>query len=210
MCFYALVLHEFTRRELTKQNELLRSKEAKHMEALETVEAVLHTLGTVAEQPVPGTKEHAKWLEAVLLDMQALTLKQELQLTPVAATPQASLAPSAGAVAPSAQATSEATCSRSTCSSMDTTRSDASSIEGSSSSGGNKPHSSSRHRVTRLLASLTPDEIMQYKGITVPELAGGKVFGGGMRACFGHVLGTCASGGLYPGALASFPLECVP
>jgi hypothetical protein len=173
------VLHKLTCRELTQQNELLRSKEAKHLEALETVEAVLHTLGAVVEQPAPGTKQHAKWLEAVLLDMQALTLKQALQPDPAAAAQQEPLAPKPGPVEPSTQAVSEATCSRSTSSSMHTTGSEASSgmsVGGSTTSsgggGGDNPHSSSRHRVTRLLASLTPEEIMQCKGLTMEELAG--------------------------------------
>lgn len=226
MRFQGRVLHVLTCRELTQQNELLRSKEAKHLEALETVEAVLHTLGAVVEQPASGTKQHAKWLEAVLLDMQALTLKQALQLNTAAAAPQDSLAPSSvaptpGAVAPSIQAASEATCSRSTSSSMHTTGSESSSgmslgASTSSSGGGDNPHSNSRHRVTRLLASLTPEEIMQCKGCTMAELAGGKGWG---RACVGCGLdpGNCVSRGLYSGALgvktlmpAQQPEKCSP
>jgi hypothetical protein len=181
------VLHERNCRELLKQNEVLRSKEALHLEALEISEAVLHQLGVVAHQPAPGSKQHAKWLEAVQLDMQALTLKQELQLTPVAATPQASLAPSAGPVAPSTHAASEATCSRSTYSSKST---DASSGVSSSSSGSdNDLFSSSQHRITCMLASLTPEEIMLFKGLSVAQVAGEASWGMGMLSgvCYqGH------------------------
>jgi hypothetical protein len=177
----ARVLHERNCRELLRQNEALKLREAMHLEALEITEAVLDKLGMVAKQPVPGTKEHAKWLEVVLLDMQALTLKQELQLTPVAATPQASLAPSAGAATASIQAASEATCSRRTCSSSAI-------AAGNAGSGVNSGHSSaatgdlpsgSRGRVTRLMETLTPEEILQFKGLSVAEVAGGASWGMG-------------------------------
>jgi hypothetical protein len=143
-----------------------------HLQALEISEAVLDKLGVVAKQPAPGTKQHAKWLEAVLLDMQALNLKQELLLKPATAAQQGVLGPSPGPAALSTQAPSEATYSRSTCSSIAT-----SGGSGSSSGSGNHLDASSQHsvdnRVTRLMASLTPEEIMQCKGLTLAELAGG-------------------------------------
>lgn len=176
----ACVLHERTCRELIKQNEVLRHKEAMHLEALEISEAVLSKLGVVANQPAPGTKQHEKWLEAVLLDMLALNLKQELLLTPVAAAQQAVPGPLPGTVAPSAQAPSEPTCSRSTCSSN---------ANSSSSGSGSNLHSNSQHsvdnRVMGVFATLTPEEIMQSKGLSVAEVAGEEGLG---RAC---LLGPC-------------------
>jgi hypothetical protein len=165
--------------ELIQENELLRAKEAMQLELLDSYEVGLQHMGAVASQQHSSTPEHSMSLvSAALLDIQALELKQVLQL-PAAATMVASThsgqqqetacrpvlvqAPHSTLSTPGPKSAATSSASNSSGGSISMSGSDAP---------GEGSVNSSDHRMKRLLASITPADVLGLQGLCLQELAG--------------------------------------
>lgn len=167
--------------ELIQQNELLRAKEAMQLELLESYEVGLQHMGSVASQQQGSTKHSMSIVSAALLDIQALELKQVLQVPATSNSTQAAAAGQqqapAGTPVPDQAPTSTLSTpgpkgtatSRASCSSVGSIG------VGGSESPGEGTVGSSDHRTKRLLESITPADVLSLQGLSLQELAGAHV-----------------------------------
>jgi hypothetical protein len=153
---------------------VLRIKETMQLETLEAAEMAVHYMGSLAQAATGSQQIVQCLLPAVLLDMQALELKQALQPPPQlpsqfpAAQPQ-----EANALLASAFATVQAARAAVT---------QAGAVSGSSSGSGSSdasetawsggPVGPSGRRMQRLMATLTPEEVQEARALSLQGVAG--------------------------------------
>lgn len=168
-------------RELQQQNKLLRIKESMQLETLEGAEMAVHYMGSLAQAAAGSQQTMQCLLPAVLLDMQALELKQALQpypqqqqhsqvlpaanhqeaqvlLASAFATVQAARAAAAHSAGGAVSGSSSGSGSGS---------SDAAEVAWSAGPGG-----PSGRRMQRLMASITLEEVQEARALSLQGMAG--------------------------------------
>jgi hypothetical protein len=173
-------------RELQQRNALLRAKEAMQLEALEGWEALLQQVAAVHDNATINEEHAARLVSAAMLDMQALSLKQELR--PTQANTQGSTASAPPALGSSlhtshrSSATAGELMAASAPAHISGSGNSSSAAAGSSSSSGTSGSSSSfssgslsvdsNTRMAAVMAIVDVADIPELKQLTVQEIAG--------------------------------------
>ena len=180
---------------LQQQNRVLRIRETMQLETLEGAEMAIHYMGSLAQEATSSQQIMQCLLPAVVLDMQALELKQALQPPPQlhlqlppncpAVTTQEAHALLASAFA-TVQA-AHAAVAQSGAVSGSSSGSGSSDASETAWSGG--PVGPSARRMQRLMATLTPEEVQEARALTLQGVAGkaGWCLGGGYSKLPPHV-----------------------